>query len=460
MIRRALAGCVVLAHLVATTAGCASAPPLLGEDFRDRTEALQLHPATVAQGGWRLDAREVEAMSAAAGALAGGTTGALSVGNALSGSCEGSVCGAVALVWLTAVATGALVGAVAGATQSQREGAELARVEDLRGTFEQVARDLGACARLDEALRVALRDVAPHALVAMDAGAPAVLFVAGVPAPAEFALDVQLRDVSFEKVAAADGTPRFQLSVLVRYRLNAHAGGTPRYESFAYATRGPHDFQTWAADGARVLVAALTQIERQIAETIVDDVLRVYRSADSSAPASEYRRGYFLDAMYPKTLTGFRPFSSDARLVGLGGAYAVEIDETQPLLRWTSVPHRLGGGRQRETIDVPRGELRYDVRLFDGVSEIERADGLTRPQYPVHAALEACRVYFWTFRARFERAGRIRVTDWSGVYTGLEAWNSRYPLIPGVAEGRDEPSGFQERTLYYHRFWVRGPGCG
>jgi len=76
----------------------------------------------------------------------------------------------------------------------------------------------------------------------------------------------------------------------------------------------------------------------------------------------------------------------------------------------------------------------------------------------VPARLPGCRGYFWTFRGRFTRGGRTRVTDWAGDYNGLEPWNSRYPLFPGIVGDRDQPQAPLDRVLHYHRFWIRGGG--
>ena len=218
----------------------------------------------------------------------------------------------------------------------------------------------------------------------------------------------------------------------------------------------PSIVERWASGEAALLKATLDNMYRQVAATVVDDVVRIYRSSDPDAPPTEYGRGYFLDAIYPPRIGKGFPMPEHA--IGFGFAGTREIWSRRPLLRWSAVPHRLGKARERERLDIPVADLRYDVRIFkDGVL-IDAADDLTRPEYQPVAPLDTCSGYFWTFRARFTLDGRTRVTDWSGPFNGwAEPWNGRYPLMPGLVKDRDEPDVMHDRTEWYHRFWVLGP---
>jgi hypothetical protein len=212
----------------------------------------------------------------------------------------------------------------------------------------------------------------------------------------------------------------------------------------------------WAGNDAQLLLTALDNLYRQIAETVIDDVLRIYRSDDATAPATESGRGYFLDAIYPSAIG--KPFPAPEHSIGFGFVGTREISDRQPRLRWSSIPHRAGKDRKKESLDVAQTELRYDVRVFKDGLVVAWADALERPEYRVPTPLETCHGYFWTFRARFVANERTFVTDWSQPYVGwLEPWNSRYPLFPGVVGDRDEPGAMVDRTPWYHRFWVRGP---
>jgi hypothetical protein len=437
---------------------CASKPPLLGEDLRADVTAVSIAPTRLADGGWKLDSDSVKAMTSSAGALQGGAGGALTAANLFRGACEGAICGAAALVWLTAVATGALIGAVQGAGRAHEEQQEARRLESLRGSFDSVVASLDVVGGLHAQLLQTALDVSRLALPvpAADDGGATVILVNGEPAEPRYSLDTNVRNISFDAFKPPDGPTLYSLGLFVRYRLIARDDGKVLYESFAYVRCGPWSFETWARNDAQLLLTTLPNMYRQIAEAIVDDTLRIYRSNDANSPTTESGRGYFLDAVYPPSIG--KPFPMPEHSIGFGLAGTQEIAERQPRLRWTAVPHRAGNEQKKEKLDIPEKELRYDVRVFKDGLVVESADALARPEYRLQAALEPCHGYFWTFRARFTLDNRTRVTDWSQPYVGwLEPWNSRYPLVPGLSDDRDVPGVYQDRTQWYQRFWINGP---
>jgi hypothetical protein len=443
---RAVAAFAIVVMLL----GCASKPPLLAEDLRDEIGSVSLLPARVADGGWHVDRNSLEGTSTAAGAGGGAASGALTANELFAGSsCDGWICGAVALVWLTAIATGAVVGAVRGAGAAHTTQREAAHLEDLRGSFDSVVASLDVAPALERALAAQLLEAASSAAPAGPAGTYEVTPGRG----RAVRLDAQVRNVSFDGVRPDKGPSVYTLALFVRYRVLPIDADDPLYESYVYLRCGPWPFERWASSDAAVLKATLDNMYGQVAATVVDDVVRIYRSSDPDASSTEYHRGYFLDAVYPPRIGKGLPLPEHA--IGFGFAGTRAIWNRQPLLRWTAVPHRTSS--KHESLDVPASALRYDVRIFkDGVL-VDAADGLTRPQYQPVAPLDTCSGYFWTFRARFTLADRLRVTDWSGAFNGwAEPWNGRYPLMPGLVKDRDEPDVMHDRTEWYHRFWVLG----
>jgi len=450
---RTVGGCCIVAMLLA---GCASIPPLFDEDLRAGVDAVLIAPTRVADGGWQLDSASVKGMTTSAGALEGGAGGALDAANLFRGSCEGALCGAFALVWLTGVATGAVIGAVRGAGAAHKEQQEAERLEVLRGSFDTVAASLDIAGALHvQLLQTALgaSSTALPAPAGSDAGT--AVSINGEPTDPRFVLDTTVRNISLDEFKPAQGPRLYSLALFVRYRLIARDTSKTLYESYAYVRCGPWPFDVWAGNDARQLPTTLADMYRQVAETVVDDVLRIYRSSDRSAPTTEAGRGYFLDAVYPPSIG--KPFPLPEHSIGFGLAGTKEIAERQPRLRWTAMPHRAGNEHKKKEFDIPARELRYDVRVFKDGLVVASADALERPEYRLQAPLEPCHGYFWTFRARFTLDNRTRVTDWSQPYVGwLEPWNSRYPVVPGMSGDRDVPGPLQDRTPWYQRFWVTG----
>jgi len=435
-------------------AACASTPPLLDERTRVDVDAVTVRPTTLAEKGWEIDEAALHQMSVAEGAARGAGQGTLSAANLLgSGSCEGWICGGVALVWLTTLAVGAVVGAVHGAHEADAEAAIRAQQAPLIRSFETVAESLDARVDLNSALVDALLDRAVDRRPA-DVGDLPVFVLGTATAPRTALLETEIRNIRFVQVNHSDGTPAYSLELFVRYTLAGPSEPQKPYVSFVYARRGPYTLSQWAHDGAEPFRRALTDAYRQLAESIVDDVAFVYRSPAGDDGTTEYALGYFLDPVYPPRIK--RAFPVKAHDIGFGFASTYEVADHQPLLRWSAVPHRSKGQVDDwGTVAIAPGSLRYDVRVYGRDGEVARADGLDRPQFRVPEPLPGCAGYFWTFRARFELEGRLRVTDWSGVYNGWEPWNSRYPRFPGIFEDRDEAQVLLDRTLYFHRFWIR-----
>jgi len=208
----------------------------------------------------------------------------------------------------------------------------------------------------------------------------------------------------------------------------------------------------WAENDAAILVAAIEQGLQTLAEDIVDENFLLFYPI---SPTQKSRSGpvplYVLEPFYPVLEYCFfceEPFSNRPHRA-IGSLKFVEVNGTQPTLRWERFP------RAHDLYHI--SDVRYDIRVFEAglpynnklnlvpTQQVYSERNILDPYHRIKKALNPCTDYFWTVRARFKHLGRERVTEWAGAFNvglwnekpwnlrrGLNEYKDPLPFLPGI----------------------------
>jgi hypothetical protein len=440
---------MVIALILAQLLGCATNPP----QAPDYLASKSVGPNAVIQKVALvkiLAPPEIESVdlgyTRGQGAAAGAAFGALSGYNAWlnGGECEGAFCGAVILLLPVFVITGALVGGIVGADTGYSE--------DTLKEAETNARARLHSAYLQTQLIDHAIDYANHNLalqfIRMPSADPRIIYekpnFAALSAEGfDHVFELELTRLSFGRSRFGSDTPYLKMEARARL-VSVDTGAVLSDERYKFLTE-QRPLEDWAANGAAMLTAGIENGLQKLAKDVVDEnfllfypikpveenlnqskTTSVQTQKSQSKPVPPH---YVLKPIYPALEYCFfceGPFSN-RRNRTVGNLKFVEINSTQPRLRWERFPrahdHFKADGRHLQISDV-----RYDIKVFESglpysrkiiplprqLVYIER--NIIEPYHKANEVLSPCADYFWTVRARFKLSGRERVTEWAGAF--------------------------------------------
>lgn len=243
---------------------------------------------------------------------------------------------------------------------------------------------------------------------------------------ADSVLEVAVADVGFT------GGKTMRLFMLADIRiLHAQTGGRAYARRFVYQSDA-YEAALWARNEANLLRQELQRARGSIADSAVEQLflLNGLPSATRTGTAGE---AGFLRLLGGRDACGlawvsperdYRPGIRDPdhrdwnRFPLVSGA--------QPTLAWEAFP-REGDTRDDAAVALSGvGNVRYDLRIWEDLADgpprlIYERRGLPGTTHVPEQALPGGRRYFWSVRARFDRAGETHGTQWG---------RFRYPAYP------------------------------
>lgn len=401
------------------------------------------------------------------GAAGGAIFGALEGIDALnSGKCEGYVCGMVVLLLPVFVATGALVGAIVGAntgysSEKLKEAEKNARAM-LQASYLQT--------QLTNHAQNYATDNTDLQFIRMPAADPEIIsekpnYAAFSAEGVDSVLELELTHLSFDW-AMLSPIPSLKMGARARM-VSVDTGAVlsdGRYEFISES----RPLKEWAENGATKMTEAIEQGVKTLAEDIVDENFLLFYpippveiAADQPSTSSGKTQKsqsdpvphYVLKPVSPALEYCFfceSPFSNRPHRA-IGNLEFVEVNSTQPILRWERFPRAhdlINADRQRNQIS----DVRYDIRIFETglpssgmiillvpTQPVYTERDILEPFHMIKEALSPCTDYFWTVRARFKLSGRERVTEWAGAFN-VALWNEKpWNLRRGLTQYKNLP---------------------
>jgi hypothetical protein len=275
-------------------------------------------------------------------------------------------------------------------------------------------------------------------------------------------IEIVLTRLSFDRPALLHAS---SLEMEARARLISVDTGVVLSDGRYKFTSEARPLNEWMANGAAILTAAIEQGVQTLAEDIVDENFLLFypippveeglnQSTTESWHTQKSRSGpvppYVLEPFYPvleSCVFCEGPFSNRPHRA-IGNLKFVEVNSTQPTLRWERFP------RAYDLYHI--SGVRYDIKVFEAglpyneknilvpTQQVYSERNIADPYHRINKELNPCRDYFWTVRARFKLLERERVTEWAGAFNvGLwneKPWNLRrglnqyksLPLLPIV----------------------------
>jgi hypothetical protein len=372
------------------------------------------------------------------GAAAGAAFGALGgYGAWASGECEGYICGAYVLLLPVFLATGAVVGGI--------DGADTGYSSDTIKEAEENARAKLNSAYLQTQLINHARTYATNNIDFQFIRVPSAdpQFISEKPNYAalsgegfDIVFELSLTNLSFGGARLGFDAPYLKMEARARL-ISVNTGKVQIDRRYKFLTKG-RPLKDWASNGAVMLTAAIENGLQKIAEDIVDENFLLFypnppveeavdepdaENEPHEIPNYDSVPHYVLKPVYPALKYCFfceGPFSNRANMTRSMHKF-VEVDSTQPTLRWESFPRVYdlikADGQYHQISDV-----RYDIKIFEAGKAnfpnrpiyIER--DIIQPYHKIKDILNSCENYFWTVRARFKLSGRMRVTEWAGAF--------------------------------------------
>ncbi len=340
----------------------------------------------------------------AEGAAKGALGGTLQCGEVGRGGANNT---AVLLVFIVCLPVAAVVGAAYGASKTESSdtiksaqaniNARLASVgqEPLREALARYARETG----------LALSAL-PHEQGPARAG--------DVPAYGDSAKDADtvLEVTALDLTARTSGGTGLPIGLQVRAAVrvvNARDGSV--IDSFPVrSTPIWRPLDEWLANEARPVQAGIEAALREVAETAIDEVVMIYHPVKIAANAEkDLVPAYALRAIQPPIRTRYE--MSHPRW---GHLERYRLASLTPAFEWESFPRgydiSIGEGADHAS------EVKYDIRIYGRDGIVYERSSLDQPKHILASALEPCREYRWTARARFRLNGSPRATEWTGAF--------------------------------------------
>jgi len=196
-------------------------------------------------------------------------------------------------------------------------------------------------------------------------------------------LDTELVGVSLAPGAkrAADINPPFRLSMIMQSRVRRrHDGVELAARSVSYQSK-ERSLAQWADNDARLFRAELRAASIRMAEEMVD----------------------VLVLLYPESVEPLLPPDG------------AQVPALKPTLGWEPLPVQenepAGGGGTSSPIQATE----YELRVSYGSEIVYQRAGLHEVNHEIGESLLSCRDLQWRVRARFELAGKVRVSQWSPI---------------------------------------------
>ena len=276
-------------------------------------------------------------------------------------------------------------------------------------------------------------------------GAPnyAALSAAGF----DLALEVGLRRIALQR----------SLEIDARARLISAQSGTVLSDQTYRFTSGERDLASWLGNGGKALPATLQLGLQRLASDIVDEHFLLFyppKPDHASQPGSIQSSNqveieakpkvpyYVLSPVSPEVspcvICGEYPFSKRPRTPYLRYEF-VEVHDASPEFRWQSFPRDYdAAGPPEQSHEI--SDVTYELKVFKSLvashmgasllipgEQVYEARGMPEPSHKLLRPLDPCGEYFWTIRAKFRLNGKLRVTEWSGLYL-TPPWTHRRTL--------------------------------
>ena len=248
-------------------------------------------------------------------------------------------------------------------------------------------------------------------------------------------LVVEIRDLRLKAyTTGSEGAPlALALRAHVRVIRTANQQILDEFETLAT----PHNRlpEEWLQAGAAGLSESIDFQAREIAETVLDEILLIYHPATMDPtrekvqgpapippttihtdppPQKELVPGYALRTVNPP----FRnKIYSDLAKMNMGHLERYRLPDLQPTFEWEKFPRNFDVTPGNEPGQARN--LHYDFRVYGGIGIAYERFGLDFPRHKVEVPLKPCEVYRWTARATFDLNGSPRVTEWTGGYSTI-----------------------------------------
>ncbi|UCE53615.1 MAG: hypothetical protein JSV31_30990 [Desulfobacterales bacterium] len=461
---------LVITLIFAQLSGCATNAPQIPDYFASQSVGLNAVMQKVALVKV-LAPPEIESVdlgyTRGQGAAAGAAFGALSgyYAWASGGTCEGYVCGAVVLLLPVFVSIGALIGGI--------EGSETGYSSDTLKEAEANARAMLQTPYLQTQLINHARNYATDntdiQFIRMPEADPEIIsekpnYAALSAEGVNNVLELELTHLSFDW-SVLSHTPSLKMGARARM-ISVDTGAVlsdGRYEFISESRQ----LKEWAENGATKLTEAIERGIKTLAEDIVDENFLLFypilpvredlnqtttSSGQNQKSQSEPVPHYVLKPVYPaleycffcESLFSNRPHRA------IGNLEFVEVNSTQPVLRWERFPraHDLinADGQHHQISNV-----RYDIKIFETglpykmklvlvpTQPVYTERNILEPYHMIKETLYPCTDYFWSVRARFKLFGRKRVTEWAGAFN-VAGWNEKpWNLRRGLNQYKNLP---------------------
>jgi hypothetical protein len=390
-------------------------------------------------------------------------------GGALHGAHACMQGGTPAAIALACLPFGLLIGAIAGSSGA--------------ATQETTSEAQGKLAEASKALALppALASRVASYVRSMGIEGPGLLYDQGplsaaddprYPATAgDYVVEIALTEIRATTPASAKVPYRF--IVVARGRLVRVADNTIVDTFTKRVGTNLRTVDNWTANGNALMTLELNAIMATLAEAYADEWVLLHRGT-GKAPVEEPPKqesspfptaGVSQAAMEQKLAPDYvlrpvdPPASASLRLSTSIMAFhmtAAPVASLTPTLTWERLPRTM----------LEPANLTYDVRILEGAwhphpmasgGRVFRAfrpvrvfTGLKEPKVEVNQALQPCKTYFWTVRARFDLDGRRRTTEWSGGYLtvlgDIDPASIRRPAPAGFFSNR---SFFPQSAHYF-----------
>lgn len=411
---------LVAAAVLTAVVACATTPEPLAPETRTRLG----HVAVVALPSAPNVEFHTFAKGWAAGAAKGGAQGL--VNGLLSALVDlnrnppsGPYAGVFTLVALVVEAAAAtVVYGVAGGIQAvpadtaeQLEGKLHARLGDVR-----LADDL---AERIHAVAAERPELAQYAVTRVPASAAAPALDELARSGVDTLVEVQITDAGFRGGSRFEPDASFYLSA--HLRLLATATGEELYtRDFQFLSRA-RPFENWFVDGSRALTTTFAQAMASLADRISDELFMTtsfpFASGILALPGKREFGSCWFYPVDPAVDYTSLWYSMAHNEPGIHIHYS-KVESVDPLLRWEPFPRPRDRKPDNASVLNAISDVTYDLKIWEAQGDFpERlmydVRGLDQPEYRPTPSLKPATKYFWTFRARYQLAGRPQVTRWA-----------------------------------------------